>query len=375
MKGLKERWADFCMAFGLRFLNLWNARKKVFSLLFVLILVFFGWYWFAPSLLSLTLTLITVILTLILGLVGIVVIPKVRRDVTKTVRLVTGTLAVVVPVVVILLSFLAWLVYPLLVYPRPPVELGLEEMDVRAAQVTIHNYSIAGPVEYNGIKTTRVFAERMEVWGLVVRAGEEGEVGIPHAVLENIELYCTYVRATGEALRVSSTTAWTGKDSPPALIALLGDPTTLTNVTVRMVYQSASMLLGDVGISHEKLYIEPENTFIIRANKMAFSCTSNLVELLLGIVKFKNLSAENLEIEIPGNDYKQFIRADLVTTPKGEMKVTTIEVLGMTITHLKDLVPLLLGKTVEWENVKIDAESMYAEDLVSIGLYLEAVYA
>ena len=375
MKGLKERWADFCMAFGLRFLNLWNARKKVFPLLFALVLAFFGWYWLAPSLLSLVLFLIIAILTLILGLVGIVVIPKVRRDVTKTVKLVTGTLAVVVPVVVILLCFLAWLVYPVLVYPRPPVELGLREMDVRVTQVTMHNYSIAGPVEHNGIKTTRVFAERMEVWGLVVYAGEEGEVSIPYASLENIELYCTYIRATGEALRISATTAWRGEDSPPTVLTLLGDPARITDVTTRMVYQSVNRLLGDVGISHEKLHIEPENTFIVRADKMAFSCTSNLVELLLGIIKVKNLSAENLEIEIPGNDYKQFIRADLVTTPKGEMKVTTIEVLGIAITHLEDLVPLLLGKTVEWENVKIDAESMYAEDLVSIGLYLEAVYA
>ncbi len=102
----------------------------------------------------------------------------------------------------------------------------------------------------------------------------------------------------------------------------------------------------------------PCGTFTVRADRMTFRCASTLLELLAGKIVAEDVSMENLAVE-----GTMRITAASAGSPRVVMKVSTLEVLGMAIEHFEDLVPLLLGKTVTWEDVKIRARSMAADSM------------
>jgi hypothetical protein len=91
---------------------------------------------------------------------------------------------------------------------------------------------------------------------------------------------------------------------------------------------------------------------------------SNLFELLFGTIKTKDVTMQNLVIEVPQGDGTLRIEVESVTTPYAVMKVSMLQVLGLSITHLSDLIPLLLGKSVTWTDVTIVANSMEAQNLL-----------
>lgn len=107
----------------------------------------------------------------------------------------------------------------------------------------------------------------------------------------------------------------------------------------------------------------PGNSFTLRIGKLSMRNVSNLLELLGGKIKTRDVVMENLLIEIPqsGGTLKIFVPE--VKASYAVMEVSLLQVLGLSITHLCDLVPLLLGKAVTWKNVTITAGYMYAESL------------
>jgi len=106
------------------------------------------------------------------------------------------------------------------------------------------------------------------------------------------------------------------------------------------------------------------NSFTLRIGVLTMTNASGLFEMLFGIIKSKDVTMENLVMEIPQGDGTLRIEVGHVTTPYAVMKVSTLQVLGLAITHLSDLIPLLLGKSVTWTNVTIVANSMQAQNLL-----------
>jgi len=100
-------------------------------------------------------------------------------------------------------------------------------------EVTLHHYRIEGPVDYKGIRATRIRAERAEIRDPLM----EGVLGLSSGglVLENFEAYVTYVRGTGSAFGMRVRSGWLGSESPPWLLGLLGDPATLSDVTMHVI--------------------------------------------------------------------------------------------------------------------------------------------
>jgi len=106
------------------------------------------------------------------------------------------------------------------------------------------------------------------------------------------------------------------------------------------------------------------NSFTLRIGKLTMTNVSNLFELLFGTIKTKDVTMQNLVIEVPQGDGTLRIEVESVTTPYAVMKVSMLQVLGLSITHLSDLIPLLLGKSVTWTDVTIVANSMEAQNLL-----------
>ena len=102
----------------------------------------------------------------------------------------------------------------------------------------------------------------------------------------------------------------------------------------------------------------PEETFTLHADKMSFRCTSSLGELLVGKIRAEDVVIENLTIY---DGYTTF--SSHAEIPESVMHITLLQVLGLTITHFEDLIPLLLGKTVEWEDVTIEVKRMEASSV------------
>jgi len=106
------------------------------------------------------------------------------------------------------------------------------------------------------------------------------------------------------------------------------------------------------------------NSFTLRIGKLTMTNVSNLFEMLFGTIKTKDVTMENLVIEVPQGEGTLRIEVGYVTTPYAVMKVSMLQVLGLAITHLSDLIPLLLGKSVTWTDVTIVANSMWAQNLL-----------
>jgi hypothetical protein len=106
------------------------------------------------------------------------------------------------------------------------------------------------------------------------------------------------------------------------------------------------------------------NSFTLRIGKLTMTNVSNLFEMLFGTIKSKDVTMENLVIEVPQGEGTLRIEVGYVTTPYAVMKVSMLQVLGLAITHLSDLIPLLLGKSVTWTDVTIVANSMEAQNLL-----------
>lgn len=105
------------------------------------------------------------------------------------------------------------------------------------------------------------------------------------------------------------------------------------------------------------------NSFTLHIGRLSMRNVSNLLELLLGRIKTADVVMENLVIEVPQRGGTLNIAVERATAPYAEMKVSLLQVLALSITHLSDLIPLLLGKTVVWEDVTIVASYLYGEDL------------
>ena len=116
--------------------------------------------------------------------------------------------------------------------------------------------------------------------------------------------------------------------------------------------------------TRSQIDISGANSFTLRIGKLTMTNVSNLFEMLFGTIKTKNVTMENLVIEVPQGDGTLRIEVGSATTPYAVMKVSMLQVLGLAITHLSDLIPLLLGKSVTWTDVTIVASSMKAQNLL-----------
>ena len=96
------------------FLNFWNAKKLAFSVFEGLIIGCLTWFFFAPSLPPLVFFISFLMVVVLLGALGTVAMPIVVRDLTKTTRVVTISLAVIFFITAGLLGFVFILAQPVL---------------------------------------------------------------------------------------------------------------------------------------------------------------------------------------------------------------------------------------------------------------------
>ena len=398
------RWESFTMGFAVGFLGVWNKKKIIFPALFVVMIALFAWYWYLPTLLSLVLFLVVLITTVLLGLTGLITMPMVARDLSRTVRVVTGTLAVIIPVIVILLAFTFWMMWPVLFVAAEP-DLGEGEFDMEVEKVIMENYKIEGPKDCRGMRTTRIAAVKAEMWNFTVYYGDK-TVSSPHATIDGLDMYCTYIRGTGEALRVSSATAWYGDESPPFIFSLMVDPVEMTDVKMHVVYQevksiefddmtiqdkdaaSLQMIPMTIGNTRSnRIYIPGEhildNSFTIRAKKMEMNI--DLMDLLLGMLDLRALLS--MEMAIPAKNVVMVNGTIKVPYPNGEnvlvsfdeshidiadMKLTTINALKMIVGDLIEMVLGMLGRRVVLEDVTIVGEWMKSTNIQLKGFNMKS---
>lgn len=76
-------------------------------------------------------------------------------------------------------------------------------------------------------------------------------------------------------------------------------------------------------------------------------------DLLQGEIVAENVVMKNAEIK-----RLVTIRASEITTPRAEMKIAILSILGETITSLDQLLKMITGKEVVWRNVDICASEM-----------------
>lgn len=115
----------------------------------------------------------------------------------------------------------------------------------------------------------------------------------------------------------------------------------------------------------------------IKAEKMRFELdieTDNILEylksllevvgdLLQGKIVAKNVVMENAEIK-----RVVIIEASKIEIPRVEMKISLLSILGETITNLDQLMKMITGREVEWENVRICASEMNTGRMTFSGL-------
>ncbi|MEM2120288.1 MAG: hypothetical protein QXR93_04310 [Archaeoglobaceae archaeon] len=115
----------------------------------------------------------------------------------------------------------------------------------------------------------------------------------------------------------------------------------------------------------------------IKAEEMRFNLpieTENIAEylksllqvvgdLLQGKIVAENVVMKNAEI-------KRFvtIKASEITTPRAEMKVSILSIMGETIRSIDQLLKLITGKEVVWKNVYICASEMKTNGMSFKGL-------
>ncbi|MEM2783128.1 MAG: hypothetical protein QXF66_03055 [Candidatus Hadarchaeales archaeon] len=121
--------------------------------------------------------------------------------------------------------------------PEPPTAAG--EAGVKVSEVTLWDYQIEGPVEYQGVQCTRITARKARISGQDLLVGGMG-LGTSYLEMDNFEAYVTYMKGTGSAFGMRVQSGWKGKDSPPFTIRLLRDPTTFRNVTMHIVSMKAT---------------------------------------------------------------------------------------------------------------------------------------
>ncbi|MEM3012274.1 MAG: hypothetical protein QW084_02800 [Candidatus Hadarchaeales archaeon] len=148
-------------------------------------------------------------------------------------------LAVFVVLVFIVIVLGVWfLVSPAVVMmampppPEPPTAAG--EYGVEVGKVTLWDYDIEGPVEYQGVPCTRITARKAKISGQEMTGGGLG-LGASSMEVENFQAYVTYMRGTGSAFGMRVRSGWKGGSSPPWTVGLLGTPTTFSDVTMHMV--------------------------------------------------------------------------------------------------------------------------------------------
>jgi hypothetical protein len=113
---------------------------------------------------------------------------------------------------------------------------------------------------------------------------------------------------------------------------------------------------------------DPGRTFTIEADRITMRCTSSLLELLIGDIEAENVTMENVTVSY-GSRTMSFPWGHTDTM---EVHVTFLSVLWVAITNLQDLIPLLLGKTVTLEKVRMEAYSSSMSSLDFKSLEVEA---
>ena len=123
----------------------------------------------------------------------------------------------------------------------PVATEGAKEYEMHADEVIMEGWEMTGPMEYSGSTVTLIRAEGAKLRNFV-QYYEGNEISSPYGELEHLEMYCTYVKGTGETMGMLSTLEWYGDEEPPFLLDLLPDPVVMTDVTIKIVYQKVESI-------------------------------------------------------------------------------------------------------------------------------------
>lgn len=110
----------------------------------------------------------------------------------------------------------------------------------------------------------------------------------------------------------------------------------------------------------------------IKAENMSFRLpieTSNLREYLQSLLKVVGdllqgkIVAENVVMQKAEIKRLLIIQADRIETPKAEMEISILTILGETIRSIDQLLPMITGNQVEWKNVHICAIKLQTQGM------------
>jgi len=209
-------------------------------------------------------------------------------------------------------------------------------------------------------------------------------------------LHCTYCRGTGEALRITSTTAWYGHESPPFVVSLLSDPTEMTDVRMHILHQELESIYfeetdilsssnedtgGTISSITSLSELTLHNSFTVHAERMEMDLSA--VDLLLALMKnpnallslemaipAKNVVMVNGTIKVPYSTENMLVSFDESRIDIADMKLTTINALKMVIGDPLEMILGMVGRRVVIEDVDMSGEWMYAKNVSLDGVRL-----
>lgn len=229
-----KAWAKF---FGFN-LSLWmrvNRHRLIFDLVLSALILYLIFFSTLPSWSLWPLVLFLLFLMFVFSLPSSLML-----------RLTYRFLALFVLVVFLIIVLGIWfLVSPAVVMmampppPEPPTAAG--EYGVTLSKVTMWDYKIEGPVEYEGTPCTKITARKARISSQEMAGGGLG-LDSSSAEMENFEAYVTYMKGTGSAFGMRVQSGWKGGSSPPPTVRLLGNPTTFSDVTMHMVSMKADRI-------------------------------------------------------------------------------------------------------------------------------------
>jgi hypothetical protein len=122
--------------------------------------------------------------------------------------------------------------------------------DMEAEEITIGGWTLEGPVEHNGVLTTKWTAATATLTNFV-QYYEENIITAPQAELQDVVLYCTWQEGTVESPESGEmvTLSWYGDEEPDPRIYEYGtDPGTIFDAVFEIEYQSTASTTFPEGV-------------------------------------------------------------------------------------------------------------------------------
>ena len=364
MKNLEQ--LSHSKKFGSFLPRAWIRKRVILSVLLPALAILFVWFWYFPSIISIAILITFVILSLLLGICGIITIHFMSKHPSKMGTHAIATLVLTVLLVVVVITAVFWIIDPVLsVPPEPP--MGPEEFCIKIDRIAIEGYSIEGGVKVGNFATTIIRAKNARADGLNMIYGTK-EIYGSDIHMEDLVIHCTYMGGTGEALGISVHSAWRGHEKVPIILSLLGDPLEMTNVTIHANYLSAGHIsFGEMAMGGSDS--TSEIPFAIEAGTISMKLELGLSEIIRALSGTMELKAKDTviyagSIKLPSLDSENMsLSFDKSTIGSAKMKLALSDALRMMLQDPASMVRGLKSGQIELSDINLMIEEMEAENV------------